>query len=106
MTFTTCIRIVPLGPFDLARLALFGFGHRHHQKFDGTMRLAFVGDDHRTSCAVAVTQLASGVVECVIQRDLDSDSALPVKAVGAQIERMCRSITTVEGLPPLPNATL
>ena len=88
MTSTTSIRIEPQGPFQLSRLALFGFGHRHQQSFDGTMRLAFVGDDHRTSCAVAVTQLASGVVECVIQRDSDAASALPVKAVGAQIERI------------------
>ena len=31
--------IEPQGPFSLAEAALFGFGQRHQQAYDGTMRL-------------------------------------------------------------------
>ena len=34
-------RIEPQGPFSLEEAALFGFGQRHDQAYDGTMRLAF-----------------------------------------------------------------
>lgn len=56
-TFT----LTPQGPFSLRELALFGFGYRHDDAFDGTMRMAFVTDDYAHQAAVAVTQVGSTV---------------------------------------------
>src|SRR5690242_6692120 len=38
--------IEPLGPFSLREAALFGFGQRHEEAFDGCMRLAFCLDGY------------------------------------------------------------
>ena len=55
-------RIEPQGPFSLEEAALSGFGQRHDQAFDGTMRLAFCVDGYAGQAAVAVTQDAIGTV--------------------------------------------
>jgi hypothetical protein len=47
-TFT----IKPLGPFSLEELAIFGFGQRSEQKWDGVMRL----DDFTGHVGVEVRQ--------------------------------------------------
>jgi len=39
-------RIEPQGPFSLEEAALFGFGQRHDEAYDGTMRLAFSVDGY------------------------------------------------------------
>lgn len=39
-------RIALRGPYDLAEVALMGFGHRDESSFDGVMRLAFCVDPH------------------------------------------------------------
>jgi DNA-3-methyladenine glycosylase II len=64
-TFT----IDPLGPFDLRRLATFGFGHRHRETFDGTMTMAFLADDHQTSVGVAIQQHNDGSMKVDVQTD-------------------------------------
>lgn len=54
--------VTPRGPFSLREAALFGFGQRHADGFDGVMRLAFCGDGLTAQAAVAVTQAANGTV--------------------------------------------
>jgi len=58
MTAPTCtsFTIRPRGPFSLEEAAMFGFGQRHDDRFDGTMRLAFCGDGHAGQAGVALTQ--------------------------------------------------
>ena len=55
-------RIEPQGPFSLEEAALFGFGQRHDQAYDGTMRLAFCVDGYAGQAAVAIAQDATGTV--------------------------------------------
>jgi DNA-3-methyladenine glycosylase II len=55
-------KIEPQGPFSLEEAALFGFGQRHDQAYDGTMRLAFCVDGYAGQAAVAVTQDATGTI--------------------------------------------
>jgi DNA-3-methyladenine glycosylase II len=61
-TFT----IAPQGPFSLEEAARFGFGQRHDDEYDGTMRLAFCVDGYRRQAGVSLTQDADGVVHGVI----------------------------------------
>ena len=51
--------------FSLEEVAMMGFGHRHADRFDGVMRLAFYadGDDYEHHGAVEVRSVAEGV-EC------------------------------------------
>jgi DNA-3-methyladenine glycosylase II len=109
---TTQFTVKPKGPFSLERLAMFSFGHRHKmqvrrsglpvgesttggtrsaaemgpagmmQVFDGTMRMAFVTDDHQTSAAVVITQNQGGELRCELQH------SAPEKLVRAQIMRV------------------
>src|SRR3954470_23481062 len=48
--------IVPSGPYRLRASAEFGFGQRHAQEFDATMRMAFALDGTYAPVAVAVRQ--------------------------------------------------
>ena len=78
-------RIEPLGPFSLEEAALFGFGQRHDEAYDGTMRLAFCVDGYAGQAAVAVTQDATGTVTGTITgRRGGPDPA----AVAAQVARV------------------
>jgi hypothetical protein len=43
---STSLRIEPSGPFDLKRLAEFGFGHRHVKVFDGVDVAEQMGERH------------------------------------------------------------
>jgi DNA-3-methyladenine glycosylase II len=56
-TFT----IEPRGPFSLEESAMFGFGQRSSQRFDGVMRLAFCLDDFSEQVGVEVRQDGTGV---------------------------------------------
>ena len=56
-TFT----IAPRGSYSLRESALFGFGQRQLDQFDGTMRLAFCLDGYREQVGVALTQDSLGV---------------------------------------------
>jgi DNA-3-methyladenine glycosylase II len=84
MTSTTTCRVDPSGPFDLARLARFGFGHRHQDDFDGTMRMAMVGDDLATSAGVGVRQHDDGSLAVEIISD---GSASGHPAILGQVKR-------------------
>ena len=83
---TSRFTIEPQGPFSLREAALFGFGQRHEDAFDGSMRLCFCLDGYQTAVAVAVRQDAGGVVQCdVVGRD-GRDAELD--AIAAQVARV------------------
>lgn len=73
------------GPFSLAEAARFGFGQRHEEEFDGTMRLAFCVDGFAAQAGVAVTQTTAGVVRAEIVGVTAEHERL---AIGAQVARV------------------
>jgi DNA-3-methyladenine glycosylase II len=72
----------------LERLAEFGFGHRAANRFDGTMRMAFLGDDLKTSIGVAITQSADQSLDCHIQHNKPNASETDFQNMSAQIKRI------------------
>ena len=80
-TFT----IAPLGPFSLEELAMFGFGQRHDDHFDGTMRLAFCVYGHEGLAGVAVTQRPDGTVVGKIEGTSGRASAGAVRTQVARV---------------------
>ncbi|MGI8458068.1 MAG: DNA-3-methyladenine glycosylase family protein [Propionibacteriaceae bacterium] len=78
----TVRRVPTRGPYDLARVATMGFGHRDEPDFDGVMRLAFcVDDDYETQAGVAVRQHGS-------ELELTVDGAADLGAVTGQVARV------------------
>lgn len=83
-------RIALRGPYDLAEVALMGFGHRDERSFDGVMRLAFCvdgaqhgGDHDDVEQQVGVELRQSGdELELVVHGDGDLD------AITAQVARI------------------
>lgn len=65
MTTTADVQTTSLdvtGPYDLAEVALMGFGHRDEREFDGVMRMAFCLDgDYETPVGVEARQSGSTV---------------------------------------------
>jgi DNA-3-methyladenine glycosylase II len=79
-------RIALRGPYDLAEVALMGFGHRDERSFDGVMRLAFCLDDAHDDgpeqqVGVELRQ-AGDELELVVHGDGDLD------AITAQVARV------------------
>src|SRR5579875_2635897 len=68
--------IQPRGPFSLREAALFGFGHRQSQSFDGSMRLAFCvdGDGYSRQAGVILRQDADGTVQGEVAGDADLET--------------------------------
>ncbi len=110
-TFT----LVPRGAFSLQESVEFGFGQRHAERYDGTMRLAFVMDDLRSHAGVEVTQDSDGVHGRVSGTDdlcaaraqvarilsLDHDGR-PFDALGSSDPVLARLLRVAPGLrPPL-----
>ncbi len=97
-------RIEPQGPFSLEEAALFGFGQRNDQAYDGTMRLAFCVDGYAGQAAVAVTQDATGTVTGTIT---GSRGGPDPAAVAAQVARVlsldhdARSFVALGGADPV-----
>lgn len=91
--FCVSFDISPLGPFDLGRLARFGFGQRDDPDFDGCMRIAFVADDHSTSVGVEVRQPRRDLVEVRAQTDREVD-----------VEDVCRQVLRMLSLDHDANA--
>jgi DNA-3-methyladenine glycosylase II len=65
--------IEPEGAFSLKELALFGFGQRESEAWDGVMRLAFCLDGYRRQVGVEVRQDADGV-HCTVHGSGDLDA--------------------------------
>ena len=57
----TSFTIRPVGAFSLRESVEFGFGQRHAERFDGTMRLAFVTDAGDDQVGVVLRQDDDGV---------------------------------------------
>ncbi|QXC60700.1 hypothetical protein KSP35_20635 [Aquihabitans sp. G128] len=58
---STAVELPCTGAFSLEEVASMGFGHRHDERFDGTMRLAFCLDSLDGHGAVEVTQVDGAV---------------------------------------------
>jgi len=85
---TDTFTIRPRGAFSLEEAALFGFGQRHEDAFDGTMRLAFVVDGPDGGDApvgVALTQPAGATVHGTITGTVGTYAP---DAVVAQVARV------------------
>ncbi len=108
--------VVPDGPFSLRESALFGFGQRHDESFDGTMRLGFCLDGSHEPVGAAVTQDADGVVHVETTGDADPAAAVrqvarvlsldhdarPFVALGREDAVLARLLGAAPGLrPPL-----
>lgn len=78
----TTFTIKPSGLFSLRESAMFGFGQRHAEVFDGRMRLAFCVDGYREQVGVVVSQDADGV-HCTV-----AEPVADVDVVRAQVARM------------------
>jgi len=77
------------GPYDLAEVALMGFGHRDERQFDGVMRLAFCLDtDYETPVGVEARQLGDRVELTVHAPGPDPLDDATVALVAAQVARV------------------
>jgi DNA-3-methyladenine glycosylase II len=74
-------RVALRGPYDLAEVALMGFGHRNESSFDGVMRLAFCLDGQEQQVGVEVRQTGDHL-DLVVHGDGDLD------AITAQVARV------------------
>lgn len=109
-------QLVPVGPFSLRESALFGFGQRHEDSFDGTLRLGFCLDGTFEPVGAAVSQDRDGVVHVGLTGPGDPDAALrqvarvlsldhdarPFVALAQGDPVLARLLATAPGLrPPL-----
>lgn len=79
-----------LGPYDLAEVALMGFGHRDESSFDGAMRMAFCLDgDHERQIGVVARQNGDRVD--LRFQTLPGSPALD----GAELDRASRQVARV-----------
>jgi DNA-3-methyladenine glycosylase II len=78
----TTFTITPSGPFSLREAAMFGFGQRHAEQFDGVLRLAFCVDGYSAQAGVEVRQDDGGVVHCTL-----AGPVADVDVVRAQVAR-------------------
>ena len=78
----TTFTITPSGPFSLREAAMFRFGQRHAEDFNGVMRLAFCVDGYHEQVGVEVRQ-DDGGVHCVVSGRVSS-----VDEVRAQVARV------------------
>lgn len=74
-------RIALRGPYELAEVALMGFGHRNESSFDGVMRLAFCVDGAAQQVGVEVRQ-SGDELELMVHGDGDLD------VIAAQVARV------------------
>ncbi len=79
--------IRPLGPFSLAEAALLGFGHRHVDRWDGVMRMAFCLDDLEHQVGVEVRQDEDGDVRVTVVAP-GPDAEVDIDATIDQVARI------------------
>src|SRR5580692_4279354 len=78
-TFT----ITPAGPFSLAEAALFGFGQRSDDAWDGVMRLAFCLDGYASQVGVELRQR-----DDVVLGAFEAEPGVDPAAVQRQVARV------------------
>lgn len=94
--------IVPSGPYRLRASAEFGFGQRHAQEFDGTMRMAFALDGTFAPVAVAVRQeVDDGPVAVEVIGASDSDRAVAQTARVLSLDHDAASYPQVGEADPI-----
>jgi DNA-3-methyladenine glycosylase II len=77
------------GPYDLAEVALMGFGHRDERQFDGVMRMAFCLDtDYQTPVGVEARQEGVQVELTVRSRGPAPLDEAALAAVTRQVARV------------------
>jgi DNA-3-methyladenine glycosylase II len=77
------------GPYDLAEVALMGFGHRDERHFDGVMRLAFCLDtDYETPVGVEARQQGQQIELTVRSPGPDPLEEAALTAVARQVARV------------------
>jgi DNA-3-methyladenine glycosylase II len=84
----TTMHLEITGPYDLAEVAMMGFGHRDERQFDGVMRLAFCVDgDYERPVGVAVRQDGE-TVELTVETAGDPLTVDETEAVRRQVARV------------------
>lgn len=83
----THFELVPAGPFSLEESAMFGFGQRHQDAFDGTLRMAFCVDGFTALAGVALRQEpgVEGAVRCEVCAVVGD---VAPQAIAAQVARV------------------
>lgn len=95
MTQPVLVSLPTHGPFSLREAALFGFGHRDEQSFDGVLRLAFrVDGDDETAAGVAVRQHGDTL-------ELTIESAADPAVIAAQVGRIISCTPAAENFAAL-----
>jgi DNA-3-methyladenine glycosylase II len=85
-------RLEVCGPYDLAEVAMMGFGHRDEQSFDGVMRMAFCLDgDYERQVGVEARQDGAGIELRVYA--LPGASALTASEVKQATRQVARVIS-------------
>jgi DNA-3-methyladenine glycosylase II len=87
--------ITPSGPFSLAEAAMFGFGQRDAQDWDGCLRLAFCLDGYQEHAGVEVRQDDAGDVHATVRWPAGADQE---RVRSADQERVRRQVARVLSL--------
>jgi len=83
-------RLEVRGPYDLAEVAMMGFGHRNEEEFDGVMRMAFCLDgDYERQVGVEARQVGQQ-----IELRLHTTAGSPALTAG-ELERAARQVARV-----------
>lgn len=90
MTTLTRLELEVRGPYDLAEVAVMGFGNRDERRFDGVMRIAFCLDgDYERQVGVTARQAGSSVeLEVVLPPGSHPLGENETERVRAQIARV------------------
>lgn len=74
------------GPYDLAEVALMGFGHREEKSFDGVMRMAFCLDGGYERTVGVEARQQAGSVELAVHTASGTDPLIPSELERARIQ--------------------
>ncbi|HZS93566.1 MAG TPA: DNA-3-methyladenine glycosylase 2 family protein [Chloroflexota bacterium] len=99
----TRFSITPLGPFSLRESVEFGFGQRHADTFDGSMRMAFCvdGDGYGRQAGVLVRQDRDGIVRGEMTGNADPDTVRDQVARVLSLDRDAREFVAIGDRDPV-----
>jgi DNA-3-methyladenine glycosylase II len=80
--------IIPNGPFSLAEAAMFGFGQRDGQGWDGCMRMAFCLDGYQEQVGVEVRQAPSADMGADVHGVFSGPAGIEADRVRRQVARV------------------